>query len=269
MITEYCIVTDSGLSYSAYVEWIERNFYDYKDCFVYEHDADDIEKDRLYKVIGHAPHGSFSKELYLIQDMDTEQVFIVEEKGIEKCVAATIKNTNTLYCDDSIDAISLAVDCDIQKHVYENILNMLKGDERNMDNKIVDLYYERKKKELLDKYEKIIKEEYEANEAVKEYTELTNTFETALAEMADRYNHGELRILVRTGYIGGYPYELNDNIRDEIKKAHREEYNAELKQLELLVEEVRAMLAFSNNEEHRMNVLKEYDIINKKGKLNV
>ena len=87
--------------------------------------------------------------------------------------------------------------------------------------------------------------------------------------MADRYNHGELRILVRTGYIGGYPYELNDNIRDEIKKAHREEYNAELKQLELLVEEVRAMLAFSNNEEHRMNVLKEYDIINKKGKLNV
>lgn len=257
MTTEYCIVTDSGLSYSAYVEWIERNFYDYKDCFIYEHDVDDIKKDRLYKVIGHAPHGSFSKELYLIQDMDTEQVFIVEEKGINKTTTTftTIQNTNTIYCDDYVT---------VRNYTYG-----IKGDERNMDNKIVDLYYERKKKELLDKYEKIINDEYEANEAVKEYTELKNTFETALAEMADRYNQGELRIIVRTGYVGGYPYELNDNIRDEIKKAHREEYNAELKQLELLVEEVRAMLAFSNNEEHRMNVLKEYNIINKKGKLNV
>ena len=56
---------------------------------------------------------------------------------------------------------------------------------------------------------------------------------------------------------------------EEIKKAHREEYNAELKQLELLVEEVRAMLSFSDSDEYRLNVLKEYDIINKKGKLNV
>lgn len=138
-----------------------------------------------------------------------------------------------------------------------------------MNNKIVDLYYERKKKELLDKYEKIINNEYEENEAVKEYTELKNTFETALAEMADRYNHDELRIIVRTGYVGGYPYELNDNIKDEIKKAHREEYNAELKQLELLVEEVRAQLSLSDDKDYQIDILTRYDIINKKGKLNV
>lgn len=249
-IPEYCTVTDSGLVYSMYEEWIERNFYDHKECFICGHDEEDIKPDRLYKIIGKAPHLDHCKTmLYLIQDMDTEQVFIIEEEGIEKC-----------------NTVDLTVDFNIQRSVYEDIL---KGGERNMNNKIVDLYYERKKKELLDKYEKIIKDEYEENEAVKEYTELKNTFEAALAEMADRYNHGELRIIVRTGYVGGYPYELNDNIRDEIKKAHREEYNAELKQLELLVEEVRAMLEFSDNEEHRLNVLKEYDIINKKGKLNV
>ena len=252
---EYCIVMDRGLTYTSYETWIKRNFPDYLDYFFSDHDIEDIKPDRLYKVIGHAPHKENSKvELYLIQDMDDEQVFIVEKDGIVITTTATVKNyTTTLRCDK----LDTTISCDIE------------GGERNMNNKIVDLYYERKKKELLDKYEKIIKDEYEENEAVKEYTELKNTFEAALAEMADRYNHGELRIIVRTGYVGGYPYELNDNIRDEIKKAHREEYNAELKQLELLVEEVRAMLEFSDNEEHRLNVLKEYDIINKKGKLNV
>lgn len=255
---KYCVVMDTGLSYSMYDDWIMHNFDEYRDNFIYDHDIEDIQKDRLYRIIGHAPHGDHKQtELYLIQDMDTEQVFIIEEEGIEKCNDVSVLTQN-------IDTIT--VDCSIQRSVYEN---MLKGEERNMNNKIVDLYYERKKKELLDKYEKIINNEYEENEAVKEYTELKNTFETALAEMADRYNHDELRIIVRTGYVGGYPYELNDNIKDEIKKAHREEYNAELKQLELLVEEVRAQLSLSDDKDYQIDILTRYDIINKKGKLNV
>jgi len=253
--TEYCVVTDTGLTYTSYKTWIKRNFPDYLGCFFSDHDIEDIKPDRLYKVIGHAPHKENSKvELYLIQDMDDEQVFIVEKDGIVITTTATVKNyTTTLRCDK----LDTTISCDI------------KGGERNMNNKVVDLYYERKKKELLDKYEKIINNEYEENEAVKEYTELKNTFETALAEMADRYNHDELRIIVRTGYVGGYPYELNDNIKDEIKKAHREEYNAELKQLELLVEEVRAQLSLSDDKDYQIDILTRYDIINKKGKLNV
>ena len=257
MNNEYCIVIDNWLSYNMYDEWIEHNFPNYIEDFVFEHDFGDIQPDRLYKIIGKAPHLVSPKTmLYLIQDTDTKQVFIIEEDGIEKTTTiVSMENTNTIRCDVSLDEAQYTYD--------------IRGGERNMDNKIVDLYYERKKKELLDKYEKMINDEYEANEAVKEYTELKNTFETALAEMADRYNKSDLQIIVKTGYIGNYPYELNDDIMEEIKKAHREEYNAELKQLELLVEEVRAMLSFSDSDEYRLNVLKEYDIINKKGKLNV
>lgn len=255
MNSEYCIVVDSGLCYATYDQWIRNHFPRYVIDFLYNHSIADIKSNRLYKIIGHAPHDDYPNiELYLIRDMDTEQVFIVEKDGIVITTTATVKNyTTTLRCDK----LDTTISCNIE------------GGERNMNNKIVDLYYERKKKELLDKYEKIINDEYEENEAVKEYTELKNTFETALAEMADRYNQGELRIIVRTGYVGGYPYELNDNIRDEIKKAHREEYNAELKQLDLLVEEVRAMLEFYNTEEYKIDVLKQYGIIDKKGKLNV
>lgn len=255
MNSEYCIVVDSGLCYATYDQWIRNHFPRYVIDFLYNHSIADIKSNRLYKIIGHAPHDDYPNiELYLIQDMDDEQVFIVEKDGIVITATATVKNyTTTLRCDK----LDTTISCNIE------------GGERNMNNKVVDLYYERKKKELLDKYEKIINDEYEENEAVKEYTELKNTFETALAEMADRYNHDELRIIVRTGYVGGYPYELNDNIKDEIKKAHREEYNVELKQLELLVEEVRAQLSLSDDKDYQIDILTRYDIINKKGKLNV
>lgn len=153
----------------------------------------------------------------------------------------------------------------MMRSVYEN---MLKGEERNMNNKIVDLYYERKKKELSNRYEEIVKTEYEALDVVKEYNEIINTFNTSLAELANRYNSEEVRVLLKTGYKNTYEYELSFDLKDYIASQHRDEYEAELKKLELLVEEVRAMLAFSDNEEYRLNVLKQYDIVDKKGKLN-
>ena len=257
-MTEYCVVTDNWLSYNMYDEWIKRNFPNYIKDFVFEHDFGDIQPDRLYKIIGKAPHlESLKTMLYLIQYMDTEQVFIIEEDGIEKTVTTNIivKNTNKIYCDDNLDAT---------RYTYN-----IRGGERNMNNKVLDLYYERKKKQLLDKYEKLIKEEYEEIDVVKEYNEVVNTFEATLAEMANRYNTEELRVLKKTGYIGGYPYELNSDLKDELKKNHREEFNEEVKELDLLVEEVRAVLSVSDTEEYRIKVLTEYGIVDKKGKLNI
>ena len=253
--TEYCIVVDEWLAYSSYDDWIDNHFPVYREHFITEHDIDDIVADRLYKIIGHAPHDDYPKiELYLIQDMDTGQVFIVEEDGIVITTTATVKNyTTTLRCDK----LDTTISCDIR------------GGERNMNNKIVDLYYNRKKEEIRDKYAELSKKEYEELDVVKEYNELVETFKTSLAEMADRYNTEETKVLVRTGYTNTYMYELNDNLRDEIKEIHRKEYDDEIKVLELLVEEVRAQLSLSDDKDYQIDILTRYDIINKKGKLNV
>lgn len=281
MTTEYCIVTNVGASYTTYDEWIRKNFGWYMSNFKYNHDITDIKSERLYKIIGHAPHGGCqSEELYLIQDIDTEQVFIIGEDGILITTTATIKNTNTIYRDDSLDATrytynirggegnttDLTVDFNIQRNVYENIL---KGGERNMNDKIVDLYYERKREGIIKKYENLVKDEYEALAVVNEYTELINTFEASLAEMANRYNTEDTHALARTGYGVEYTYELADELKDKIKESHRDEYNNEIRELELLVEEVRAVLSISDADEYRIGVLTEYGIITKKGKLNV
>ena len=138
-----------------------------------------------------------------------------------------------------------------------------------MDNKIVDLYYERKNEEIKNKYVELLKKEYEELDVVKEYNELINTFEASLAELAGRYNTEETRVLIKTGYTDTYTYELNSNLKDALKDAHREEYDKEVNALRLLVEEVRAVLSVSNDDDYRIGVLTEYGIITKKGKLNV
>ena len=255
METEYCIVIDVGLCYAGYKEWVTRHFSELEENFIEEHPTSDIKKDRLYRIIGHAPHDMYSsRELYLIQDWDTEQVFIIDEEGIRKTTTATIKNyTTTLYCDKLDTTISCAIE----------------GDERNMDNKIVDLYYERKREEIRNKYTGLVDEKYEQLNVVKEYKELVNTFVTSLAEMADRYNTEETKMLLKTGYMGEYTYDLNPELKDNLREAYKEEFNKEMKELELLVEEVRAVLSVSNTDEYRIGVLREYGIIDKKGKLNV
>lgn len=255
--TQYCVVSDSGLCYPMYDEWINRNFYAYKDDFIYEHDGEDIKPDRLYRVIGHAPHLDDKKtELYLIQDTDTEQVFIIERKGILiTTTTISVKNTNTIYCDDNLDAT---------QYTYN-----IRGGERNMDNRILDLYAERAKEKIKKEYETIVNNDYDKLDVVKEYNELVSTFNTSLAEMANRYNNEENTYLHRTGYELTPMYELSDDIEANIRKKYLDEIKERLKDIDLLVEEVRAVLGVSDTEEYRISVLKEYGIIDKKGKLSV
>ena len=134
MNSEYCIVTDSGLCYATYDQWIRNHFPRYVIDFLYNHSIADIKSDRLYKIIGHAPHDSYDLELYLIQDIDTEQVFIIEKEGIVITTTVSVRNTNTIYCDDSLDAT---------RYTYN-----IRGGERNMDNRILDLYAERAKEKI-------------------------------------------------------------------------------------------------------------------------
>ena len=255
MNSEYCIVTDSGLCYATYDQWIRNHFPRYVIDFLYNHSIADIKSDRLYKIIGHAPHDSYDLELYLIQDIDTEQVFIIEKEGIVITTTVSVKNTNTIYCDDSLDAT---------RYTYN-----IRGGERNMDNRILDLYAERAKEKIKKEYETIVNNDYDKLDVVKEYNELVNTFNTSLAEMANRYNNEENTYLHRTGYELTPMYELSDDIKANIREKYYEEARERLKDIDLLVEEVRAVLGVSNTEEYRIGVLKEYGIIDKKGKLNV
>lgn len=160
-----------------------------------------------------------------------------------------------LYCDDNVDAV---------RYTYG-----IRGGERNMGNKLVDLYFSRKRDEIIDRFNKLVDEKYEQLNVVKEYNELVNTFTTSLAEMADRYNTEETKMLLKTGYMGEYNYDLNPNLKDNLREAFEKDFREETKTLELLIEEVRAQLSLSDDKDYQIDILTRYEIINKKGKLNV
>jgi len=203
---------------------------------------------------------------------EKQKVGVVEELTTQ-CLETNIsvKNTNTIYCDDNLATIQYMGDAILSKDEIREICKeyIEEKEKKEMDNKIVDLYYERKNEEIKNKYVELLKKEYEELDVVKEYNELINTFEASLAELAGRYNTEETRVLIKTGYTDTYTYELNSNLKDALKDAHREEYDKEVNALRLLVEEVRAVLSVSNDDDYRIGVLTEYGIITKKGKLNV
>ena len=177
----------------------------------------------------------------------------------------------TMYCDDNLDATRYIGDMILSKDEIREICKeyIEEKEKKEMNNKIVDLYADRAKEKIKKEYETIINNDYDKLDVVKEYNELVSTFNTSLAEMADRYNTEENKYLVRTGYEITPSYELSDDIRANIREKYLDEAKARLKDIDLLVEEVRAVLGVSDTEEYRIGVLKEYGIIDKKGKLNV
>lgn len=186
------------------------------------------------------------------------------------------------YLDDSIDALTYWVNDFSQSLQNINIPNFdtyikgiwhvddtdTKGNEENMENKILDLYYRRTREKICKEYDEKIKKEYEELPVVKEYNEVVKTFEATLAEMADRYNTEDIKMLRKSGYSPEYTYELC--INETIGTKLEENRQNELKELELFKQEVEAQLSLSNDKDYQIEVLKTYGILDKKtGKLSV
>ena len=142
------------------------------------------------------------------------------------------------------------------------------GKERkNME--ILNLYKDRCEREIFDRYTNIIDEEYEALDVVKEYNELINTFNINMKQLADKYNTNDITYLYKSGYENDYKYELNDDIKSHIREKYKDAWDKELSDLRKFVEEVKAVLSLSEDKDYQLDVLKNYEILDKKGKLNV
>lgn len=141
--------------------------------------------------------------------------------------------------------------------------------ERNDIMDILKLYLKRKREEIELKYNKLIDEDYAKLEVVNEYKKLVNDFEISLAQLADKYNTKEESFIVRSGYEADYTFELNDELRENIGKNYAKLREADLKALYDFEEEVRAVLSVSDDKDYQLDVLKNYEILDKKGRLTI
>ena len=125
----------------------------------------------------------------------------------------------------------------------------LKGDDNMKD--ILDIYKERKIKAIHEKYNRIKKEIKEAD-AIQEIIKDTNRL---IQDTNPSIKFPEVILNV-------YTDETNEDVSDMEKAC-----DMELEELNNLVEEIEAYFRMTLNFEERKTILKNYDIIDKKGKL--
>ena len=163
-------------------------------------------------------------------------------------------------CDiicDSLDALRYAVE-DMNKKEGENM-------------KLLNMYVEKSEKNIKDYYEKLLDEEYNNREVVKEFKTLCDKFQEDLAKLAEKTTSNKCRLVeIDLEYFeSGYGIECNPT-EEEIEI--REKLSEELRNLHDKIDEVNAQLEIIGNDEnsshHDVNyVLHNYGIIDENNKL--
>lgn len=193
--------------------------------------------------------------------IDNDSIRITED--IHNFSGATVKSIKIPTISYTADAI------DSMRHEIEELRKLIKEKESDNMNDVLELYKSRREKEIRDKYKDIIDKEYNELPAVKEWHELTTNFEIEMKQLAEKYNTEDLTCIVKTGYVNDYEYALSNRIRDDIRKEWQADLDEELTDLFKFVEEVEAVLSISDDKDYKIEVLKNYEILDKKGKLSI
>lgn len=137
-----------------------------------------------------------------------------------------------------------------------NLLKLKNKVKEEEEMKILDLYEERKTKLIIDEYSKAEKE-------VKKEDEI----QSIILEMTDQVN----TILKNQNKKITYEFEPNlITLETEIKiDKLKDKRHKEIEELRSTLEEIRALFELTDDYNERIKILKNYDILDKKGKLNV
>lgn len=156
-------------------------------------------------------------------------------------------------------------------NLKEKELNGENEEEEKDMNKVLELYKERKVKEIIRKYKELVEKELESNTFINKYNALVADFKKNLEDLEveeQKENAGKFRVLVRTGYDMELPIEINDDYRCYIvSKPFDIEKDKEMHNLYSTIDEINAMLSMSDDKDYQIEVLQRYGIIDKKGKM--
>lgn len=197
--------------------------------------------------------------------------------------AESLRNNNIpfewkVYGDDSEVittniAYSPLTECNLCVDKQENCI--CKKEEEKEMNKILQLYVERKEKEIKEKYDSLVEKEYNEIEYIQVYNDLVNAFEGALKELyEDETNVGSKYLRDSALTENAYKYKLMEaNIKHEIRKKYADEEQKECEELNKMVEEVETMLSLAdegngNIDKYKVeDILKNYGIIDENLKI--
>ena len=165
--------------------------------------------------------------------------------------------------DDSIDSIRYFIN-DIK--TIDDFIN--NKEENEMRNEVLELWYEKKRNKVIDKYDKL-EEEFNKTQygVVESFNELVEKFNNDLEDLYKLDKVSEQFVLEENAPSNVYKYRIDyDKLRDEFVEKYITERNKELAKIEEKYREVKAQLSLSDNLDYQIDILNRYGILTKKDK---
>lgn len=178
----------------------------------------------------------------------TDGLYLFDKSQITKVETKAGKEATVTLCDDrgydaeEFDALYNA------KFNTNSIKERFEGGDNKM--KLLEIYMDRKMDKLFKDMDTAQDKAWEKNSTYK-----------ALKDLAEKTK-------TKDGYLFNFNFIfMPDSVREEIDKIHKDKEEKEI-QLNRLINEVEAQLAECETYEQKINVLKAYEILDEKGKVN-
>ena len=164
--------------------------------------------------------------------------------------------------DDTVDSM---------RYIFKE--DYLRGfKEENEIMQILTIYQERKEKELKKEYNEKKQAILDSDEYISRYNDLINTFNARLEELVNEEKAIQSEVFTMTPYNTTVKYEINETYELNLLHDLDEEMGEKSKALYNMLDEVKAMIAIvpsgENYDAKVVEILKNYDILDKKGKIN-
>ena len=146
----------------------------------------------------------------------------------------------------------------------ENKDELIEREEKDM-NKVLKLYYDRKREEIEEKYIDKVNNDFDNIEIIKQYKILIENFEKeqeALFKTVENFDNDYLDSSYDSNL---YKYSISEmKVKENLMNNYEDDKANEIEKLKELVEEVDAQLSLSDDLNYQMEVLTRYDILDKK-----
>lgn len=137
----------------------------------------------------------------------------------------------------------------------------------DIKNEVLKLYYDKKREEIIDKYEKKEKEYFVKNELANKFNDLVEKFEEDLDNLYKSVENFDNDYIVQRYDENNYKYKVNtDKISKEFEEKYIEKRNKELAKLDNEIKEISAQLSMSDDLDYQVEVLTRYGVLDKKTK---
>lgn len=170
---------------------------------------------------------------------------------LKDCFKGFILTDNNI--DDSIDSI---------RYFINN------KEENEMRNEVLELWYEKKRNKVIDKYDKL-EEEFDKTQysVVESFNELVEKFNNDLEDLYKLDKVSEQFVLEENAPSNVYKYRIDyDKLSNEFVEKYITERNKELAKIEEKYREAKAQLSLSDNLDYQIDILNRYGILTKKDK---